>query len=124
MGGCCCCPTSSRVSSVKGDARSFPDSSYSFEGPVKDRSCTDGIFLILLSVYLIFLLVGVGIAGVRGDPRRLIYGVDEYGNICGLKNQRISGANQSGVDYSGVKYLTVSQQCTDGTCRTKKQCEK
>ncbi|GFQ87786.1 uncharacterized protein TNCT_564591 [Trichonephila clavata] len=100
----CCCSSSSRVSSVKPNSRSFPDTTDVLDGPVvKDRQCTDVIVLIIFAVYVIVLLVGVGLAAARGDPRRLWFGYDSYGNICGTKNDPIPGANKSGMDYRGFK---------------------
>ncbi|KAG8194228.1 hypothetical protein JTE90_024559 [Oedothorax gibbosus] len=120
----CCCVASSRVGSVKPKTRSFAESSEEFEGPVKERHCTDVLFLILLGIYILFLLVGVGVAFKRGDPRRLLYGYDDYGNICGVKNIKIGGANKSGVDYTGVRYLKISTTCTGTDCKMSKDCLK
>ncbi|GFY61053.1 choline transporter-like protein 1, partial [Trichonephila inaurata madagascariensis] len=53
----CCCSSSSRVSSVKPNSRSFPDSADVLDGPVvNDRQCTDVIVLIIFAVYVIVLV--------------------------------------------------------------------
>ncbi|GFT20688.1 choline transporter-like protein 1 [Nephila pilipes] len=114
----CCCSSASRVSSVKPNSRSFPDAIDVLDGPVvKDRHCTDVLVLIIFAVYIIFLLVGVGLGVVRGNPRRLWNGYDSFGNICGFKNDRIPGANRSGVDYTGYRYLMLDKNCSEGSCR-------
>ncbi|GFX80139.1 hypothetical protein TNCV_2107851 [Trichonephila clavipes] len=52
---------------------------------------------------VVCVLVGVGLAAARGDPKRLWYGYDSYGNICGIKNDPIPSANNSGKDFRGFK---------------------
>ncbi|KAK2157275.1 hypothetical protein LSH36_194g05083 [Paralvinella palmiformis] len=55
----------------------------SFNGPIKNRSCTDVICLILYVICFIgFLLVGIW-AFTKGDPRLLLYPTDSNGNLCG-----------------------------------------
>ena len=52
-------------------------------GPIKDRSCTD---VICLGLLIGFLVVWVMIAawGVKhGDPSKLMFPTDSFGNICG-----------------------------------------
>ena len=54
-----------------------------FEGPIKDRSCTD-ILCLILWIAFIFVWVCVGIwSFTQGDPRRLIYPSNSKGEICG-----------------------------------------
>ena len=42
----------------------------------------------------------------QGDWRRLVYGFDDYGNICGVKNDPVEGAPLSGRDMTN-KTLVV-----------------
>ena len=52
-------------------------------GPIKDRSCTDVICLGLL-VGFIVLWIMIAMWGVQnGDPSKLMYPTDSYGDICG-----------------------------------------
>ncbi|XP_013392467.1 choline transporter-like protein 2 isoform X2 [Lingula anatina] len=57
-----------------------------FNGPIKNRGCTDVICCIL---FIIFFL-GMGVVGYwgykEGDPTVLIYPSDSEGNLCGYGN--------------------------------------
>lgn len=57
-----------------------------FRGPVKDRGCTDVLCLILFLVFLGgWIAVGIWAFG-QGNPSRLIYPSNSYGEICGRGN--------------------------------------
>ena len=45
----------------------------------------------------------------QGDWRRLVYGFDDYGNICGIKNDKIPGAPLSGMDMRNKSYVIFWQ---------------
>lgn len=65
---------------TKGEALQFdPD----FTGPLKNRSCTDILCLLLFLVFLIGWGVVAGFAVVNGDPQRLLYPTDSMGRVCG-----------------------------------------
>lgn len=54
-----------------------------FNGPIKNRSCTDIICCILFVLYLIGM-IALGIAAyTMGNPYKLLNSVDSQGNICG-----------------------------------------
>ena len=54
-----------------------------FDGPVK-RRCTDVLFMLLLIASWVAMTV-IGIDSVKkGDPDKLINGVDYQGRICGV----------------------------------------
>ncbi|ELU15407.1 hypothetical protein CAPTEDRAFT_224558 [Capitella teleta] len=54
-----------------------------FNGPIKNRSCTDVICCIMFLVFIVaFIIVGIW-AFAMGDPRVLLYPSDSEGNICG-----------------------------------------
>ena len=62
------------------------------------RNCKDVFFLI---IYLAFLggLAYVGVVAIeKGDWRRLLYGTDSNGNLCGVKNK-------DGPDFSNLKKI-------------------
>ncbi|GFO29551.1 choline transporter-like protein 2 [Plakobranchus ocellatus] len=54
-----------------------------FKGPMKNRSCTDiiccAIFLTCVTGMLCCSIIGFA----RGDPIKLVYPTDSFGNICG-----------------------------------------
>jgi solute carrier family 44 (choline transporter-like protein), member 2/4/5 len=55
------------------------------------RGCTDMVCLILFAVFW----GGMGWVGFKalseGDPHRILYGIDSYGNYCGMINERDNG---------------------------------
>ena len=67
-----------------------------------------GKMLHNLHLYAFFLkytfkIVLFGIGVQRGNPYRVIYGTDVAGNICGKKNDKISGIKESGQDLEDYK---------------------
>ncbi|XP_063413197.1 choline transporter-like protein 1 isoform X1 [Mytilus trossulus] len=71
------------------------------DGPLTDRSCTDVIFLIILVLYLAGMVYVAYIGINKGDPYKMIYGVDSWGNICNRDNEPIPGAPMSGRNMIG-----------------------
>ncbi|GMR35608.1 hypothetical protein PMAYCL1PPCAC_05803, partial [Pristionchus mayeri] len=77
-----------------------------------NRSCTDVCFLFL---FLVFCggLVAVTLYGLeRGDPYRILYGSDSFGNTCGRQNKALlAAANESirvplsGSDMTDKRFL-------------------
>jgi solute carrier family 44 (choline transporter-like protein), member 2/4/5 len=55
------------------------------------RGCTDIIFLLLFALFW----GGMGFVGyeaiTKGDPQRILYGLDSYGNYCGSLNVKADG---------------------------------
>ncbi|KAF3698835.1 Choline transporter-like protein 5-A Solute carrier family 44 member 5-A [Channa argus] len=57
----------------------------SFRGPVHRRSCTD-VMCCLIFIIVIFSYIALGIlAWFHGDPRKVLYPTDSYGQFCGQK---------------------------------------
>ena len=52
-------------------------------GPIKDRSCTDVLCLGLLIAFLVLWVMIAAWGVTHGDPSKLMYPTDSYGNICG-----------------------------------------
>jgi len=58
-----------------------------FDGPVKSRSCTDPLCIILLfGVWVVAFGVAIWSMNNGGDPRLIIYPTDYKGRICGNTN--------------------------------------
>ncbi|BET03140.1 Plasma-membrane choline transporter [Nesidiocoris tenuis] len=110
MGGCL---STEKVEPVgrEGVDRNSPDAKDEFDGPVKGRSCTDIIGIILLLGFTIALFVLVGRCMKYGDIDRVIYGYDNCGNICGQINTKEEDPKLSckGGDYSSKKYLLIKE---------------
>ncbi|XP_013398047.1 choline transporter-like protein 1 isoform X2 [Lingula anatina] len=76
-----------------------------FDGPLKNRGCTDVFFLLLF----IAALGGMGYVSylgiTKGNPNMLVYGVDSWGNVCNQKNEIIPNVTSSGKDMTGIANL-------------------
>lgn len=55
------------------------------------RGCTDIICLIAFGLFWCGMLVVGYVAIVNGDPARIVFGLDSYGNYCGSLNMRDNG---------------------------------
>lgn len=76
-----------------------------FCGPLQKRSCRDVVCLLVFVCMLGGTGYGTYLAFYLGDPDRLIYGVDSWGNVCGQRNGRIEGVSRSGEDCSDRRNL-------------------
>nr|XP_034302606.1 choline transporter-like protein 2 isoform X2 [Crassostrea gigas] len=75
----------------KGDVRKYDPN---FNGPIKNRSCTDVICCLLFLVFLLGMAACSIIGYARGNPYKLLYPTDSSGNICGYD-----------TGYTGKPYL-------------------
>lgn len=78
------------------------------ELPVKQRQCRDVVFLLIISAFVLVLVGLIIYAGTQSDIKRFIHGSDKYGNICGRKNKKIQGSDQSGKDMTNLTYSEPS----------------
>uniref|UniRef100_K1RVJ4 Choline transporter-like protein n=1 Tax=Magallana gigas TaxID=29159 RepID=K1RVJ4_MAGGI len=96
-----CFGESHRVAPYKGSGGAAPE----FCGPLQKRSCRDVVCLLVFVCMLGGTGYGTYLAFYLGDPDRLIYGVDSWGNVCGQRNGRIEGVSRSGEDCSDRRNL-------------------
>lgn len=54
----------------------------------ENRKCRDLIFLLVFIAFWVGMIVNSSFGFNRGDPRRLVYGLDYKGNLCGNKNSK------------------------------------
>lgn len=84
-----------------------------FHGPVKKRSCTDVIFLILFGAFIIVLVGLLGYCVHNGDIYRIINGYDNCGNVCGRTNKPSANNDPKfsclGANKTNDKYLLISE---------------
>lgn len=52
-----------------------------------------------------------GFSVATGAASRLISGYDSYGNICGQKNAKVEGLENSGLDHTNRKYVFFLDPC-------------
>ncbi|KAF6202777.1 hypothetical protein GE061_003180 [Apolygus lucorum] len=109
MGGCLC---TEKVEPVgREDVARSPNRGDEFDGPVKGRSCTDVIGIILLVAFTVGLFVLVGICIKNGDINRVIYGYDNCANICGHVTPPEEDPQFAckGANYTTKKYLLIKE---------------
>lgn len=51
--------------------------------PVHERKCTDLLFLLIFCMYWLGILAIAAVGKQNGDPRRLVFGSDSNGIVCG-----------------------------------------
>ncbi|XP_029841006.2 choline transporter-like protein 1 isoform X2 [Ixodes scapularis] len=109
MGCCCCGDEGTKVHSVDERKTSVVDVFVEYHGPVKERSCTDTVWLFLFAAFCAGLGYILFVAVRKGQPLRLINGLDNYGNICGIRNDAdaLPGVPQSGRDMSQLPLLVL-----------------
>lgn len=91
------------------------------------RGCTDVFMLVLFILFWFLLILIAAFALVFGHPKRLIHGYDDFGNICGTKNEKIGDLEHSGLDmtekpylfYLDVKNIKKSMKICVSKCPTK-----
>lgn len=97
-----------------------------FNGPIKNRSCTDIICCIIFVVYILGMIVLGGIAFNRGNPYRLLNSVDSDGNICG--HDKIVKDRPKLVFFDLRECVSastvVSTSLFGASCPTKQRCVK
>eukprot|EP00039_Didymoeca_costata_P033517 m.42752 g.42752 ORF g.42752 m.42752 type:complete len:686 (+) comp9908_c0_seq2:368-2425(+) len=79
-----------------------------FKGPVSwsQRRCRDFFMLLLFVAYWVGLVVVAIYALLNGDPYRMIYGHDSFGNTCARKNPTLFPSNSNdGLDLRGFDRL-------------------
>ncbi|XP_038057483.1 choline transporter-like protein 1 isoform X2 [Patiria miniata] len=99
--GCCDCDT--RVKPLKGDGVEQVDDG--FDGPLDDRSCRDVICLFLFLAFWVGMGYIAVVSIMDGQPERIIFGADSYGNVCGKNNGLIPGVNLSGQNLIDRPYV-------------------
>eukprot|EP00058_Branchiostoma_floridae_P004452 XP_002589940.1 hypothetical protein BRAFLDRAFT_127837 [Branchiostoma floridae] len=85
-----------------GEEQEVPDD---FDGPLSERSCRDVFFLLLFLAFWGGMGYVTYLALVGGNMFRLLYGVDSWGNICGVKNDVIGNVSLSGQDMTSKQFL-------------------
>eukprot|EP00042_Codosiga_hollandica_P057139 m.840181 g.840181 ORF g.840181 m.840181 type:complete len:641 (+) comp59508_c0_seq9:56-1978(+) len=74
-------------------------------GPLHERVCRDVIWAIVFLAFWVGMLIIGGIAIQNGHPRRLVYGEDSFGNLCGTKNDQVINSTNSGLDLTARPLL-------------------
>ncbi|XP_064486350.1 choline transporter-like protein 1 isoform X2 [Ornithodoros turicata] len=104
----CCGDEGSKVHSSDERRTSAVDVFVEYNGPVKDRSCTDVLWLLVFIAFCVALAYILAIAVLRGDPLRIVNGMDNYGNTCGVRNEdKVPDVPLSGKDMTNLSLLVL-----------------
>lgn len=74
-------------------------------GTTKQKGCTDILCLSIFCIFWGLLIFIAAFAFVIGDPTRLAYGQDSFGNTCGKQNEELGNMTFSGMDMTDRPYL-------------------
>ncbi|KAG8511076.1 Choline transporter-like protein 3, partial [Galemys pyrenaicus] len=75
------------------------------------RKCTDTAWLFLFFLFWTGLMFLMGYSVVTGATKRLLFGYDSFGNVCGKKNSPVEGAPLSGQDMTLKKHVFYMNSC-------------
>ncbi|KAM4049000.1 choline transporter-like protein 1 [Anomaloglossus baeobatrachus] len=79
--------------------------------PLEEHSCTDIPWLLLFVLFCIGMGFICGFSIATGAASRLVSGYDSYGNVCGQKNAKVEGFENSGLDHTNRKYVFFLDPC-------------
>ncbi|RDD45474.1 Choline transporter-like protein 2 [Trichoplax sp. H2] len=91
-----------------------------FKGPIANRGCTDIICCLLFTAYVLGLFVLGVFAFINGNPSRLIYPTDSYGNLCGSGNM----ADKPYLLFFNIMECTKASGVFQFQCPTQQICVK
>ncbi|XP_069622007.1 choline transporter-like protein 1 isoform X1 [Ranitomeya imitator] len=79
--------------------------------PLEEHSCTDIPWLLLFTLFCIGMGFICGFSIATGAASRLVSGYDSYGNVCGQKNAKVEGFENSGLDHTNRTYVFFLDPC-------------
>ncbi|CAM4717760.1 unnamed protein product [Leuciscus chuanchicus] len=85
-----------------------------FTGPVHNRGCTDVLCCVIFVIVILGYIVLGTVAWMHGDPRKVVYPTDSYGQFCG--QQETPNANKAILFYFNIL------QCANPTVLINLQC--
>uniref|UniRef100_A0A671Q0B6 Choline transporter-like protein n=1 Tax=Sinocyclocheilus anshuiensis TaxID=1608454 RepID=A0A671Q0B6_9TELE len=85
-----------------------------FRGPVHNRGCTDVLCCVIFVIVILGYIVLGTVAWMHGDPRKVVYPTDSYGQFCG--QQGTPNANKAILFYFNIL------QCANPTVLINLQC--
>ncbi|ESO92820.1 hypothetical protein LOTGIDRAFT_120296 [Lottia gigantea] len=71
------------ICNFSGEEKKFDPS---FNGPIKNRSCTDVLCCLIFLIFVVGMVVCSALGYAHGDPTKLVYPTDSDGNLCGSGN--------------------------------------
>ncbi|KAM8783543.1 LOW QUALITY PROTEIN: choline transporter-like protein 3 [Rhynchonycteris naso] len=75
------------------------------------RKCTDTTWLLLFFLFWMGLMFITGYSVAAGATKRLLFGYDRFGNVCGKKNSPVEGTPLSRQDITLRKHVFFMNSC-------------
>ncbi|BFY99685.1 hypothetical protein BsWGS_02725 [Bradybaena similaris] len=88
-------------------AKEAKDEKGLLSNPRRNRGCTDIMVFLIFVFFLCGMIFIAAFSITKGDPFRLVYGTDSFGNTCDEDNtdRAIAGVRNSGRNLKGRQYL-------------------
>ncbi|XP_072560177.1 choline transporter-like protein 5-A isoform X1 [Paramormyrops kingsleyae] len=104
-------------SSYYGEPRKFDPT---FRGPVHNRSCTDVLCCVIFVIVILGYIALGTVAWIHGDPRKVVYPTDSYGQFCGQKGT--SNAKKAILFYFNILKCASPAVLMNLQCPTTQLC--
>ncbi|XP_066547782.1 choline transporter-like protein 5-B isoform X2 [Amia ocellicauda] len=104
-------------SSFYGEPRKFDPT---FRGPIHNRNCTDVVCCVIFVIVILGYIALGTVAWIHGDPRKVVYPTDSYGQFCG--QQGTPNANKAILFYFNILKCASPAVLINLQCPTTQLC--
>ncbi|XP_007236993.3 choline transporter-like protein 5-B isoform X1 [Astyanax mexicanus] len=91
-----------------------------FRGPVPKRGCTDVLCCVIFVIVILGYIALGTVAWLHGDPRKVVYPTDSYGQFCG--QQGTPNANKAILFYFNILHCANPTVLINLQCPTTQLC--
>ncbi|KAG9270146.1 choline transporter-like protein 5-B isoform X1 [Astyanax mexicanus] len=91
-----------------------------FRGPVPKRGCTDVLCCVIFVIVILGYIALGTVAWLHGDPRKVVYPTDSYGQFCG--QQGTPNANKAILFYFNILHCANPAVLINLQCPTTQLC--
>ncbi|XP_036435500.1 choline transporter-like protein 5-B isoform X2 [Colossoma macropomum] len=91
-----------------------------FRGPVHKRGCTDVLCCVIFVIVILGYITLGAVAWMHGDPRKVVYPTDSYGQFCG--QQGTPNANKAILFYFNILHCANPAVLINLQCPTTQLC--
>ncbi|XP_047011736.1 choline transporter-like protein 5-B isoform X3 [Ictalurus punctatus] len=91
-----------------------------FRGPVRNRCCTDTLCCVFFVIIILSYIALGTVAWMHGDPRKVIYPTDSYGQFCG--QQDTANENKAVLFYFNILQCANPAVLINLQCPTTQLC--
>ncbi|XP_066547781.1 choline transporter-like protein 5-B isoform X1 [Amia ocellicauda] len=100
-----------------GEPRKFDPT---FRGPIHNRNCTDVVCCVIFVIVILGYIALGTVAWIHGDPRKVVYPTDSYGQFCG--QQGTPNANKAILFYFNILKCASPAVLINLQCPTTQLC--